>query len=171
VIAKIPMKAGSIFQHIESRFKIRIQLQYLWNLASIWYNTGKILEAGPKLSGRRQLWWRAFTGQRSQHTHSLGVSEYDYAGWWKNEPLEVIKGPVTGLPIPAHDEIAFEGDMLPLDNQAKPEGPFAEFTGHYSPSGQEAVFRVKSILHRNNPIILVYLAIWVGSASLDQAVH
>lgn len=83
-----------------------------------------------------------------------GVPEYDYAGWWKKEPLEVIKGPTTGLPIPAYAEIALEGEIVPLDIETKIEGPFAEFTGHYSPAGPESVFKVKRILHRNDPILL-----------------
>lgn len=83
-----------------------------------------------------------------------GVPEYDYVGWWKKEPLEVIKGPTTGLPIPARAEIALEGEIIPLDVESKIEGPFAEVTGHYSPAGPESVFKVKRIYHRNDPIIL-----------------
>ncbi len=87
-----------------------------------------------------------------------GMSEYDYYGWWRKEPLGVIKGPVTGLPIPAYAEIALEGELLPPDVESVIEGPFAEFTGHYSPSGPEAVFRVKGVLYRNDPIILGLLS-------------
>lgn len=83
-----------------------------------------------------------------------GMSEYDYAGWWKKEPLKVIKGPTTGLPIPAYAEIALEGEISPLSVETLQEGPFTEFTGHYSPKGPESVFRVKRILHRNDPILL-----------------
>jgi UbiD family decarboxylase len=83
-----------------------------------------------------------------------GMSEYDYAGWWKKEPLKVIKGPTTGLPIPAYAEIALEGEISPLSVETIQEGPFTEFTGHYSPEGPESVFRVKRILHRNDPILL-----------------
>ncbi|MFH0914813.1 MAG: UbiD family decarboxylase [Chloroflexota bacterium] len=87
-----------------------------------------------------------------------GVSEYDWVGWWRKKPLEVIKGPLTGLPIPASTEIALEGEMVPYEVDSRIEGPFAEWTGHYSPAKPEASFRVKSILHRDNPIILGYLA-------------
>lgn len=83
-----------------------------------------------------------------------GMPEYDYVGWWKKEPLEVIKGPTTGLPVPACAEIVLEGEMAPLERESKVEGPFAEFTGHYSPAGPEAVFHVKRILHRNDPVYL-----------------
>jgi UbiD family decarboxylase len=83
-----------------------------------------------------------------------GMPEYSYAGWLKKEPVEVIKGPMTGLPIPAYSEIALEGEMLPPNVETRPEGPFSEWTGHFSPSKPEAAFKVKCILHRNNPIIL-----------------
>src|SRR5262249_15107884 len=38
-----------------------------------------------------------------------GKNEYDVAGGLLGEAVEVIEGPVTGLPIPANAEIAFEG--------------------------------------------------------------
>jgi len=86
-----------------------------------------------------------------------GTSEFDYMGWLKKEAIEVIKGPTTGLPIPAHSEIALEGEMISPDIETKMEGPFAEWTSHYTDPKPEAVFKVNSILYRNNPIILAVL--------------
>jgi UbiD family decarboxylase len=83
-----------------------------------------------------------------------GVSEYDYIGWSQGEPVKVIKGPVTGLPIPADAEIVFEGEMVPPEVETRIEGPFSEWTGHYSDAKPEAAFRVKAVLHRDDPIIL-----------------
>jgi 4-hydroxy-3-polyprenylbenzoate decarboxylase len=82
-----------------------------------------------------------------------GLSEYAYAGGVKDMPLEVIKGPVTGLPIPARAEIVVEGFISPGDTDE--EGPFGEWTGYYA-SGHRAepMLRVEAIYHRNNPIIL-----------------
>lgn len=81
------------------------------------------------------------------------VCELDYAGGLKGEPLEVIHGPVTGLPIPAHAEIAIEGYAMP--DERLPEGPFGEWTGYYaSGTRDEPVFRVKALYHRNDPIVL-----------------
>jgi queuine tRNA-ribosyltransferase len=37
-----------------------------------------------------------------------GISELDFAGGLRGEPIEVIKGPFTGFPIPADAEIAIE---------------------------------------------------------------
>jgi 4-hydroxy-3-polyprenylbenzoate decarboxylase len=59
-----------------------------------------------------------------------GLSEYDYAGGFKGEPIEVVKGKYTGLPIPALGEIAFEGEAVWSD--LKKEGPFGEWTGYYA---------------------------------------
>lgn len=84
-----------------------------------------------------------------------GSCEYDYAGWLKNKPIEVIKGVVTDLPIPATAEIALEGEIMPPEVDSTEEGPFGEWTGYYASNIRpEATFRVKAILHRNNPIIL-----------------
>jgi 4-hydroxy-3-polyprenylbenzoate decarboxylase len=87
-----------------------------------------------------------------------GMSEYDYMGWWRKKPAEVIKGPVTGLPIPADAEIVLEGEMVPPEVESRMEGPFSEWTGHYSHPRPESAFKVKCILHRDNPIILAALA-------------
>ena len=50
---------------------------------------------------------------------SCGRNEYDAAGGLIGEPVEVIAGPRTGLPIPAHAEIAFEGFIHPNDRSTK----------------------------------------------------
>src|SRR6266568_7487809 len=44
-----------------------------------------------------------------------GKNEYDAAGGLIGEAVEIIAGPRTGLPIPAHAEIAFEGFVHPDD--------------------------------------------------------
>lgn len=81
-----------------------------------------------------------------------GVCEYDVAGAIRGEPVEVIRGNVTGLPLPAHAEIVIEGMSYPGDTRV--EGPFGEFTGYYA-SGErpEPFIKVKRVLYRNNPII------------------
>ncbi len=84
-----------------------------------------------------------------------GQSEYDEAGWIQGEPVQVTPGPVTGLPVPASAEIALEGEIMPPEVETRSEGPFGEWTGYYaSGSRAEAVFRVKAIMHRHEPIIL-----------------
>lgn len=84
-----------------------------------------------------------------------GVSEYDFAGGLRGEPVEVIKGPATGLPIPARAEIVVEGECLP--GEVIPEGPFGEWHGYYANQGlepvPEPVIRVRTVLHRTDPIL------------------
>ncbi|MGZ8445501.1 MAG: UbiD family decarboxylase, partial [Candidatus Binatia bacterium] len=83
-----------------------------------------------------------------------GVSEYEYAGALRGAPLEVIRAPYTGLPVPATSEIVVEGEMPPPEEETHSEGPFGEWPGYYTHSGEECVVRVKRILHRNDPILL-----------------
>ena len=83
------------------------------------------------------------------------TNEYEWVGAVKDQPVEVVRGSVTGLPIPAHAEIAVEGFVYP-DN-LKPEGPFGEFTGYYaSQARSEPYLKVKALYHRGDPIILGY---------------
>lgn len=80
------------------------------------------------------------------------VNEYDYAGGILGQRLKVVKGPLTGLPIPADAEIAIEGEVAVEDVMA--EGPFGEWTGYYA-SNQPAVpvIQVKALYFRNDPIL------------------
>lgn len=79
--------------------------------------------------------------------------KYDYAGALHGAPVEIVKGPYTGLPIPAHAEIVLEGEIPPPEEESVTEGPFGEWPGYYSHSGQECVVRVKRILYRNAPML------------------
>lgn len=90
-----------------------------------------------------------FSGVEVHHE----VSEYAIAGGVRRKPVEVIEGEVTGLPIPATAEIAIEGEVKP--NETKIEGPFGEWTGYYAGGAlQKPFIRIKSLMHRDNPIIL-----------------
>jgi 4-hydroxy-3-polyprenylbenzoate decarboxylase len=82
-----------------------------------------------------------------------GVSELDYAGAVMGRPVSVVRGLDTGLPIPAHSEIAVEGWLYP--DRRLPEGPFGEWTGYYS-GGVEPVLdmEITRVYHRDDPILL-----------------
>jgi 4-hydroxy-3-polyprenylbenzoate decarboxylase len=83
-----------------------------------------------------------------------GLSEYDFAGGHRGAPIDVILSEVHGLPMPAHAEIVFEGEIHAGDVQA--EGPFGEFTGYFaSPQSPQPVIRVQRIYHRNDPILSI----------------
>jgi UbiD family decarboxylase len=82
-----------------------------------------------------------------------GYSEYDYTGGLRNEPVKVIKSKLTQLPIPVGAEIVLEGELVPPGIDDRLEGPFAEYTGYASNARYEPSFKVKCIMHRNDPII------------------
>ena len=81
-----------------------------------------------------------------------GMSEYDYAGMLRSEPYPVVRGPVTGLPIPADSEIAIEGYV---SNDLVDEGPYGEFLGYYAGGSMKTpTIEVRALYHRNAPILL-----------------
>jgi len=84
-----------------------------------------------------------------------GTSEYDVTGGIRGEAVEIVKGPKTGLPLPATAEIAIEGEIHP--NDFVDEGPFGEWHGYYANLGllsvPEPVIQVKAVHYRNNPIV------------------
>ena len=82
-----------------------------------------------------------------------GVSEFAWAGGVRGEPIEIVRGKHTGLPIPANAEIVIEGWIDPVERHG--EGPYGEWMGYYaSGEGETPVIRVAAIYHRNNPILL-----------------
>ena len=109
------------------------------------------------------------------------VDEYQFAGWLQNSPIPVVRGALTGLPIPANGEVVLEGELPPLKSEQLPkEGPFGEWTGYFTDAtvGEVPLMTVKRIYHRNDPIILgappmkppnSYLPAPLGAAALwDQ---
>lgn len=87
-------------------------------------------------------------------TFPWGMGELEVAGYRMGKPVEVIKGSITGLPIPAKAEIAVEGFIPPPSVDERPEGPFGEWTGYYA-SGlrPEPVVHIKAVYHRDAPIL------------------
>lgn len=106
----------------------------------------------------------------ASHTKSpWGRSELSFAGGLRGRPVQVIPGPLTGLPIPAHAEIAIEGELPPPGVEAREEGPFGEWTGYYAAGSRgtagkpQPVIRVKAVYHRHNPIIMNESPLWPGA--------
>jgi 4-hydroxy-3-polyprenylbenzoate decarboxylase len=81
------------------------------------------------------------------------MDELGWAGAVRGAPVEVVMGEVTGLPIPAHAEIAIEGWVDPVARL--PEGPYGEAYGYYSERVKDGPFvQVARIYHRDDPILL-----------------
>jgi 4-hydroxy-3-polyprenylbenzoate decarboxylase len=84
-----------------------------------------------------------------------GASELASAGGRLGKAIKVVRGELTGLPIPADAELAFEGFMPPPEQEMRSEGPFAEWPGYYATdAGEEPVVRVGAVYHRNDPILI-----------------
>lgn len=85
------------------------------------------------------------------------VSEYDFAGWVRGRPVQVVQGEFTGLPLPANAEIVAEGEIPPPGETEWPrEGPFGEWLGYFTPStiGEVPLMNVKAVYYRRDPILL-----------------
>ena len=81
------------------------------------------------------------------------ISEYAYAGAMIGQAIPIVRGEITGLPIPAAAEIVVEGWIRP--DRLLQEGPFGEWTGYYSGSLRPVpVLEVERLYFRNDPIIL-----------------
>jgi UbiD family decarboxylase len=83
----------------------------------------------------------------------FGTSEYELAGAYRGSPVDVVKLPLTNLPVPAQSEVVVEGVIPPPSEETAVEGPFGEWPGYYTHQGPEAVVRIERIYYRDNPII------------------
>jgi UbiD family decarboxylase len=82
-----------------------------------------------------------------------GTFEFDMIGGMRGRAEKMVKGKITGLPIPANAEIVLEGYVHP--DRKIVEGPFGEWTGHYAGGAKPCtVIDVKAIYHRNDPILV-----------------
>jgi 4-hydroxy-3-polyprenylbenzoate decarboxylase len=94
-------------------------------------------------------------GMVASTASKYGQSELDSAGGRLGRAIKVVRGTLTGLPIPADAELVFEGFMPPPGEEMRSEGPFAEWPGYYATDGgEEPVLRVGAIYHRNAPILI-----------------
>ena len=85
-------------------------------------------------------------------TFAKNVSEYEFLGGIKGEPIPVVKGKTTNLLLPANAEFMIEGVIKP--NSVKSEGPFGEFPGYYGrPEAGCPLVEVTAVHYRNNPIL------------------
>ena len=83
---------------------------------------------------------------------AFGESELSWIGGVVGAPVEVIEGPVTGLPIPSTSEIVLEGFIDPVER--RDEGPYGEWHGYYSSGSKPCPFiRVEAVHHRDDPIV------------------
>jgi len=78
----------------------------------------------------------------------FGADERAVAGGLFGAPLELVRTPRHGIGVPASAEFVLEGSIDP-DAYAD-EGPFGEFTGYSSDRSTNNVFRVDTLMRRND---------------------
>lgn len=76
-------------------------------------------------------------------------SEYEMAGALRGSPCPIATGPETGLDVPWGCEILLEGVVLGRERHF--EGPFGEFTGHYSGGRRMPQIRIDRVSYRTTP--------------------
>ena len=85
-------------------------------------------------------------------TFPKNVSEYEFAGGIKGQPIPVVRGTTTDLLLPANAELVIEGVIRP--GSVKAEGPFGEFPGYYGrPEAGCPLVEVTAVHYRSNPIL------------------
>jgi len=90
--------------------------------------------------------------QVASASYRKGVSEVDFAGALRQEPVELVKCETSDLLVPATAEIVIEGEILP--DKTGEEGPFGEFPGYRTEGIRMGVLcRVKAVTYRNSPIL------------------
>ena len=92
------------------------------------------------------------------------IDEMLFAGFARNEPVPMVKCITNDLEVPANSEIILEGWVDPAER--RPEGPFGDHTGFYTPVEPYAVFHVTAITRRKQPI---YMTTIVGKPPQEDA--
>ncbi|MBY8858189.1 UbiD family decarboxylase [Nocardia sp. CA2R105] len=77
-------------------------------------------------------------------------NEYELAGALRGAPAPIARSPLNDLPVPWGSEIVIEGVIEGRKREI--EGPFGEFTGHYSGGRNMTVIRIDKISYRTDPI-------------------
>ncbi len=78
------------------------------------------------------------------------VDELIFAGFLRQEPVELVRCVTIDQEVPAEAEIVLEGYVEPGERRV--EGPFGDHTGYYSLADLYPVFHVTCVTHRRQPI-------------------
>lgn len=85
------------------------------------------------------------------------LSEYQFAGLFRNEKLTLVNCKTQPLKVPANAEIVIEGEVSLTEFRA--EGPYGDHTGYYNAVEEFPMFSVTAITMRQTPI---YLSTFTG---------
>ncbi len=91
------------------------------------------------------------------------LDEFLFAGFLRQEPVELVKCQTVDLEVPAHAEIVLEG-YVDLDD-IRTEGPFGDHTGYYSLEDKFPAFHLTALTRRKSP---VYVSTIVGPPPMED---
>lgn len=86
----------------------------------------------------------------AEFTGPIEICEYDVAGGYLEEPLEVVKAETVDVPVPAYAEIAIEGVID--TRKTEMDGPFAEWTGYYGEPSECFIIQITGMTMRRDAI-------------------
>ena len=92
------------------------------------------------------------------------IDELMLAGFFRGEPVDLVKGVTVDLEVPANAEIVLEGYIE--KDELGTEGPFGDHTGFYTPPEPFPVFHVTAMTMRRDAI---YPSIVVGKPAQEDA--
>ncbi|MBV9657140.1 MAG: menaquinone biosynthesis decarboxylase [Verrucomicrobia bacterium] len=92
-----------------------------------------------------------------------GLDEILFAGFCRKKSVELVKCETNDLEVPADVDFVLEGYVQP--GEARPEGPFGDHTGFYTPVDDYPVFHLTAITHRKEAI---YPATIVGIPPMED---
>lgn len=91
------------------------------------------------------------------------LDEFLFAGFLRQQPVELVKCETVDLEVPANAEIVLEG-YVDLDD-IRTEGPFGDHTGYYSLEDKFPAFHITCLTRRRDPI---YVSTLVGPPPMED---
>lgn len=79
-----------------------------------------------------------------------GLDEILFTGFIRKKSVELVKCETVPLEVPADADIILEGYVQP--GEMRPEGPFGDHTGFYTPVDDYPVFHLTAITHRKDAV-------------------
>jgi 4-hydroxy-3-polyprenylbenzoate decarboxylase len=92
-----------------------------------------------------------------------GLDEVLFAGFVRKKSIDLVKCETIDLEVPADSDFVLEGYVQP--GETRPEGPFGDHTGFYTPVEDYPVFHLTAITRRRDP---VYPATIVGIPPMED---
>jgi len=92
-----------------------------------------------------------------------GLDEILFSGFARKKSVALVKCETVDLEVPADSDFVLEGFVQP--GETRPEGPFGDHTGFYTPLDDYPVFHLTAITHRRDA---VYPATIVGPPPMED---